>query len=139
MSPQFQIVYAHEFQYKSLSGLAGVHPAIVVGLIGPSGEDDVVAIIDTGANYCLFDGTRAKSLGLDLSAGKRITLSGLSGRLQARLHRVTLEIESARFDCEVAFSEEPIGRELLGRHDLFDKVRFGFRQGRSSFYFHPNP
>jgi len=55
----------------------------------------------------------------------------------ARIHPVTLEIAGHRFECEVAFSEQDIERELLGRHTLFRQVRFGFREGISMAYFHP--
>ncbi len=110
-----------------------------MGLIGPSSADDLLAIIDTGATYSLFDGKRARSIGLNLMAGKSIQLAGLSGTLPARLHLVTLEVLGARLECEVAFSEWGIRRELLGRHDLFSRVRFGFREGMSLGYFHPQP
>ena len=139
MSPPFRISFEHELQYKEVHGLDGIYPAVVIGLIGPAGQDDLLAIVDTGAHYCLFDGRRAKSLGLDLASGQAVTLGGLSGNLPARLHRVTLEIEGARFECDVAFSEGPIRRELLGRHDLFGQIRLGFREGQSCWYLHPQP
>jgi len=63
---------------------------LALGLIGPDGADDLLAIVDTGATYSLFNGKRAKSIGLDLMSGKYIALGGLSGTLDARLHRVTL-------------------------------------------------
>jgi hypothetical protein len=59
----------------------------------------------------LFDGRRAKSIGLDLMAGKSVPLAALSGTLPARLHAVTLEILGSRLECEVAFSECEIGRD----------------------------
>jgi hypothetical protein len=141
MSSPFLIPFDNDFQYRSVPGLnpALVFPALPVGLIGPSGAEDLLAIIDTGAAYSLFSGKRAKSIGLDLMAGKQILLTGLSGSLTARLHRVTLEILGSRIDCEVAFSEAEIKRELLGRHELFSRVRFGFREGFSLGYFHPEP
>lgn len=139
MSPGFNLSFDHEFQYRDVPGLEGVYPAITVGLIGPAGAEDLLAIIDTGARYCLFDGRRARSIGLDLMSGRQISLSGLAGSLPARLHEVTLEIFDSQFPCEVAFSELPIRRELLGRHALFRLTRFGFREGISLGYFHPQP
>lgn len=139
MSPSHNVSFNHDFQFRDLDGGSGVYPAIVVGLIGPTGEDELLALIDSGATYCLFNGKRAKSIGLDLQSGKRVPLSGLSGPLLARVHRVDLEIMGSRFSCEVAFSEQDIQRELLGRHDLFARVRFGFREGISTGYFHPRP
>ncbi len=98
-----------------------------------------VITLDTGATYSLFDGKRVRSIGLDLTTGKSIQLTALSGSMPARLHPVTLEILGSRIKCEVAFSEREVRRELLGRHDLFPRVRFGFREGVSVGYFHPQP
>lgn len=135
MSPN--IHYRHEFQYREL--LEGSYfPAMEVTLIGPVGQEDLIAIIDTGATYCLFDGQRAATLGIDLGDGRLEYLSGLAGQLPTRIHAVELEIFEHRFHCEVAFSEQPIRRELLGRRTLFSQVRFGFREGMTTGYFHPS-
>jgi hypothetical protein len=37
-----------------------------------------------------------------------------------------LEIRGTRLQCEVVFSEQPIPRELLGRHTFLPQVRRGF-------------
>ena len=138
MSAAHTISFEQEFQYREIPGL-GMLPAIVVGLIGPSGQDDFPAIIDTGATYSLFNGIRARAIGLELSEGRSEYLTGLSGQLPARIHRVTLELLGHRFVCEVAFSEQAIRRELLGRNDLFEHIRLGFLEGSSLGYFHPTP
>ena len=135
MSPR--IDFDHEFQYRDF-GADSSFPALDVTLIGPNGEEeDLLAIIDTGAKYCLFSGLRAAPIGLDLMAGRREILSGLAGQLVAWIHPVELEILGTRFRCEVGFSEQHIPRELLGRHSLFDQVRLAFREGISTGYFHP--
>ncbi|HEU0046678.1 MAG TPA: aspartyl protease family protein, partial [Nitrososphaera sp.] len=119
MSPQLD--FSYEFQYRYI----GNHflPALDVTLIGPSGEDDLVAIIDTGAEFSLFDGRRAAAIGLDLTAGRRQIMGGLAGEFIAWIHEVDLEIVGASFHCEVAFSDHHIQRELLGRHTFFTQVR----------------
>jgi predicted aspartyl protease len=134
MSPR--INFDHEFQYRDF-GQDAFFPALDVTLVGPTGEEDLIAIVDTGAKYCLFSGLRAAPVGLDLMAGRQEILSGLAGQLTARIHQVYLEILGTRFQCEVAFSEQHIPRELLGRHTLFTQVRLGFREGMSIGYFHP--
>jgi len=139
MTARFQIAFEHEFHYRAIPGLRGVHAAVPVGLIGPAGRDDALALIDTGASYSLFNGRRARAIGLDLAQGRTLKLSGLTGVLQARLLRVALEILGNSFDCEVAFSEQDIHRELLGRNDLFAHIRLGFLEGSSLGYFHPSP
>ncbi len=134
MSPRIDFDY--DFQYRSLPPF-GYLPILDVTLVGPAGEDGLLAIIDTGAKYCLFNGLRAKAVGLELGNGRLEILSGLAGNLQARIHPVALEIFGTRFQCEVAFSEQEIRRELLGRHTLFTQTRFGFREGMILGYFHP--
>src|SRR5437868_2446755 len=94
MSSPFTVSFDSEFQYRSVPGLdpSVLFPALPVGVIGPQGAEDLLAIVDTGATYLLFNGNRAKSIGLDLMRGRLITLTGLSGSMPARIHRVTLEI-----------------------------------------------
>jgi predicted aspartyl protease len=134
MSPRVDFQY--EFQYREF-GQDSFFPALDVTLIGPSGEEDLIAIIDTGAKYSLFSGLRAAPIGLDLTTGRREILSGLAGQLTSWIHEVELVIFGTRFRCEVAFSDQHIPRELLGRHTLFNQMRLGFREGISTGYFHP--
>jgi hypothetical protein len=130
-----RVSFAHEFQFRYLEH--DFFPVLDVTLIGPTGEDDLIAIIDTGAKYCFFNGVRAASIGIELAAGRLEVLSGVAGHLMARIHKVDLQVLGTRFHCEVAFSEQPIVRELLGRHSFFNQVRLGFREGLSVGYFHP--
>lgn len=132
-----RIDFDHEFQYKFINGL--FLPALNVTLIGPAGEQDLIGILDTGASYCLLNGRRARRIGLDLTAGRREILWGLTGQIISWAHPVHLEIFGTRFACEVAFSEHDIPRELLGRHTLFPQIRLAFREGLSIGYFHPAP
>ena len=94
MSPR--VDFEHEFQYRDF-GHDSVFPALDVTLIGPSGEEDLIAILDTGAKYSLFSGVRAAPIGLDLTTGRREILSGLAGQLIAWIHQVDLEISFALF------------------------------------------
>jgi predicted aspartyl protease len=131
-----RVHFDHEFNYRELEQ-DSFFPVLDVTLIGPQGEDELIAIVDTGATYCLFSGVRAPAIGIELLSGRRVTLSGLAGQMTAWIHSVELEILGTRFQCEVAFSEQPIPRELLGRHSLFNQVRLGFREGFSVGFFHP--
>lgn len=107
------LTFRYELQYRELQANA-MHPALDVTLIGPTGEEDLLPIIDTGATYCLFDGRRAASIGLELQVGSQLNLSGLAGgKMRAYLHPVELEIFGHRFKCDVAFSEHELSRELL--------------------------
>lgn len=113
--------------------------ATYVRLIGPGGEDEVLALLDTGAQYCLFKGVRASGLGISLMDGRSISLLTLGGELQGYLHRIEVEIEGSRFPVDAVFSLNPIARELLGRHTLFEQVTWGLRESEREIYFLPKP
>jgi|SRR5271168_4770486 len=91
-----KIDFEHEFQYRELADNIFA-PALDVTIFGPHGQDDLLAIVDTGAKFCLFDGRRAESIGLELLAGRQQRLGGLAGGvLTARMHQVRLEILGPR-------------------------------------------
>ena len=125
--------------YRSIAPGQAPLPAIPVGLIGPGGTDDAVAILDTGAQYSIFNGQRTSVLGIELASGKRIRFESLGGGMYGWLHSITLEIEGFRFPCEVLFSNGYIRRELLGRHTVFDQITIGIREKYRSIYFSPRP
>jgi hypothetical protein len=114
-------------------------PAIYVRLIGAGGEDEALAVFDTGAQYSLFKGVRAPGLGISLLEGRRISLSSLGGTLQGYLHRIEIEIEGFRFPVDAVFSLNHIPREILGRHTLFEQVTWGLRESQQEIYFSPKP
>lgn len=125
--------------YRLLLPGSALLPAIPIGLIGPAGRDDVIAVLDTGAEYSIFDGRRATVLGIEPTRGKHLRFESLAGRMDGWLHTIVLEIEGFRFPCEVLFSNGHIPRELLGRHTLFDQITIGVREKYMSIYFSPRP
>jgi len=125
--------------YRSIPPGQALLPAIPIRLIGPAGRDDVLAVLDTGAEYSIFDGRRATVLGIALTNGKRRRLNTVCGAMDAWLHKITLEIEGSRFRCEVLFSDGYIPRELLGRHTVFDQITIAIREKYHSIYFSPRP
>jgi hypothetical protein len=134
-----KIQFEHTFFYKEIPGYPGQRPALNVTIVAPGGQDDVIALLDSGAEYCLFNGTRAASLGIELSAGSRIEMGSLGGSFPAYLHWIEIEIGGVRFGIEAAFSERHIKREVLGRHGLFEKTIWGIREYRQEMYFSAQP
>jgi hypothetical protein len=100
---------------------------------------EVRVALDSGAQYCLFDGHRAGVLGIDLMEGSKIALSTLAGIIPGYLHRIVIEIEGSRFTVDAVFSLNPIPREVLGRHTLFEQVTWGVRESQQEIYFSPKP
>lgn len=81
------------------------------------------AIIDSGADLCIFHGQLGEILGLNIESGKLLKFSGISGQqLTAYFHHIEIEVGGHRFNCYAGFSKEidnmPYG--LLGQVGFFD-------------------
>lgn len=121
------------------------HPIIPVRLIGLAGKFvDTYALVDTGADYSLFDAKWSTRLGINYRTGRRVTITGLGGASRAAyLHDIEVVFSdsptrySPRSRCTVGFSvnmgDEP-GDQLIGRYDVFDDVQFAFTQANDVFY-----
>lgn len=133
--------YGITVPYREVPGPRGLRsrPCLAVLLTGPGGQVDVVAQVDSGSYYVVFNGELAGPIGLDLNTGERVELGSPTGGLFARLHEVTLEVEGYAFRCGAAFTEEPIARCLLGREGFFAFWQVGFRHHLSEFYLSPDP
>jgi hypothetical protein len=90
-------------------------PGIEVVIHGPERSRIALAHIDTGADYCCFDGVRARFLGLDLFSGRRMKLVTAAGFVfESYLHEVDLEFLGKRVLTVVGFSTHPLRREQGG-------------------------
>ena len=111
-------------------------PVIPMRLI--KGEKDVRyhAIIDSGADLCIFHAQIGEVLGLTIESGKLLKFNGISGeQLTAYFHDIEIEVGGHRFDCYAGFSRDienmPYG--LLGQVGFFDlfNVIFDYKKGRT--------
>lgn len=135
-----RVVYTYSLDYLMDEWGAGRFPGLEVTLHGPKGSVRTLAQIDTGAAFCYFDGERASDLGFDLFAGSRIQLVSAMGRdTSARLHEVQLEFLGYRLRAVVAFSTEPVRREILGRQGFLEHVQLGVRERQLTVLIEPSP
>jgi len=118
-------------------------PMVSVKLIGHHGQmADTYALLDSGADSCLFHANWAKAIGLDLYAGRYDNLGGIDpkSRLEVYYHRISLIIGTMKVRCDVAFSKdmgEDMNDQLVGRHIVFNQMRFAIRQKALSVYVGP--
>ncbi|MGH7812840.1 MAG: hypothetical protein ACREQI_02395 [Candidatus Binataceae bacterium] len=98
------------------------------------------AVVDSGAEYSLFDGQIASAIGLDLLAGKRFGFETISGSpIESRIHPVILvHGELGEFKLDLRFSTGTIARNILGR-DFFNLAQIGFRERQSLLMITPEP
>lgn len=93
------------------------------------------ALIDSGADQCVFDSNIAKALGLSLTEGKKGRVAGLTGTAAPiYLHAVELSINGQSYKTEVGFTPgmSAYSYGVLGQIGFFDhfKVRFSYLRGR---------
>jgi hypothetical protein len=82
------------------------------------------ALIDSGADFCIFDAEIGKYLGLDIYAGKKEIFGGIQdkGGAEAFLHEVIINIGGWDYKTIVGFSYDIAkhGFGILGQKGFFD-------------------
>ena len=114
----FRISFAKRHSY------AGPGDTISVPVVLRSGEEmiDLVANLDTGAAYCLFERSYAEALGLNVERGVPMSFATANSRFEAYGHEVTI----STLDIEVQ------------RHGWLDRLNVGIvDHDRSSTTTHP--
>jgi predicted aspartyl protease len=83
-------------------------------------------MVDTGAEYCLFDRGIADALGIDVESGMPLSLATVNGEFEAYGHELTLTVFDIEVDAVVYFFESPVmTRNVLGRNGWLNRVRLG--------------
>ncbi|TET39883.1 MAG: hypothetical protein E3J65_02730 [Dehalococcoidia bacterium] len=110
-------------------------PVIPIRLIKGTKDVRYHAIIDSGADLCIFHAQIGEVIGLTIESGKLLKFTGISGQqLTAYFHDLEIEVGGYRFDCYAGFSREmenmPYG--LLGQVGFFDlfNVVFDYEKQR---------
>lgn len=110
-------------------------PVIDILLMFGSKSIEYEALIDSGADFCIFHTEMAEILGIPVAKGKRMTFYGTGGTPQtAYFHEVQIEICGWQMDLYAGFSSDmkslPYG--LLGQTGFFDrfKVEFDYQNKR---------
>jgi hypothetical protein len=108
---------------------------ITVDLILQSGnlKVGVVAKIDTGSTYCVFERHLGEGLDLEIESGLPVTIGTATGTFQAFGHELTLSVLGIETVSTVYFAENDyFDRNVLGRIGWLDRVKLGLieREGK---------
>jgi hypothetical protein len=117
-------------------------PLVTVRLLNGGKGLDTNALVDTGADYSVFDADLAEPLGLELTRGKRVNCEGLDGNtLPAYEHTIWIKLLDAppswkAIKARVVFRENHPSRvgNLLGRIDFFAALLIGFDEKEQKLY-----
>ena len=83
------------------------------------------ALVDSGADYCLFDLALAQAAGVAVDLNSPRSLRGLGGSLQAYPSVMTVEVARRRVTLRSLFAPS-FSPNLLGRDNFFHYFRVGF-------------
>jgi aspartyl protease len=118
-----------KFAYKQFA--SGIErPIIPIIVRNPATEQSVryLALVDSGADQCVFAGEIGELIGLDVTAGTEHTVSGVvAGQTRPYyLHDVEIEVGGRCRPATVGFMPDlaPNGHGLLGQTGFFDLFSF---------------
>ena len=87
---------------------------------------DLLAKMDTGSTFCIFERRYADLLKLNLTAGIPQKVSTAMGTFQSYGHDVALSVFDFEWQAIVYFAEpESFSLNVLGRVGFLDRVRLG--------------
>ena len=119
-------------------------PIIPIGLTVGDKPFDYSALIDSGADFCIFDASIGEALELIVKGGKKINFGGIQevGASEAFLHDVTIVVGGFRHKTTVGFSYDIAkdGYGILGQKGFFDlfSVKFDLRKEEIEIKPHKN-
>src|SRR6266545_4034748 len=99
--------------------------------VGPK-HQQIVCLVDSGADECLFHSSIGKSLGIDLEKGRRVTFAGISGTLDAYMHTIELQVQDFpdRVRVEAGFTDSDAVYAILGQAGFFENHEICFERYR---------
>ena len=99
---------------------------------------EVIAKVDTGTEFCLFERSVGEELGLKMDSGVESRLSTLGGSLAVYGHEVTMQTFDYQFESFVYFAQDPgINRNFLGRNGWLEHFRVAIVHYDRDLYLSP--
>lgn len=129
-------------KYKYLTSLNrnpnGPHfkrPMVDVEIFGLNTSIKTIALLDSGADYCLFNLEFAKAIGIDMDKCQKGQTMGVEGGSKdVYLTNIEIKIEHLeKIKIPVGFIDSHSVTGLLGQIGFFDKNRIKFERDHDTF------
>src|SRR5947209_4289216 len=116
---------AHTFPYQTIGNSKLPRPFLPLTLRSHNRSLKIKALVDSGADFCLFDGALLNLLApdLDLNTLEKITLGGLGGSAQGYVTHLEIGVAETFFSTPAVFSFDFSSDEfggLAGQLGFFD-------------------
>ena len=107
-------------------------PMLQVTLLNGTKHRQIVCLVDSGADECLFHASIGRSLGVDIESGRSKKFDGIAGRVEANMHLVEIQIQDfqERVKIEVGFTESDGVHAILGQAGFFENFKICFERYR---------
>lgn len=111
-------------RHSEFFGTAILKPIIPIKLSVADKKVQYAALIDSGADFCIFDAEIGEYLGLNVSSGKQEEFGGIQerGGAKAFFHEIILNIGGWDYKSIIGFSYDIAkhGYGILGQNGFFD-------------------
>jgi hypothetical protein len=108
-------------------------PMLQVTLFNGTKRQQIVCLIDSGADECLFHASVGRNLGIDIESGQFKEFDGIAGSVEAYMHSLEIQLQDfpERVMIEAGFTESEGVDAILGQAGFFEKHRICFDGSRS--------
>src|SRR3989344_5662736 len=111
-------------EHSEFFGKAILKPIIPIELIFGDKNIRYMALIDSGADFCILHDSLAKELGLSVQGGREIKFGGIQNGKPSKafLHSLKINVGGRDYETTLGFSSEiaPHGYGILGQKGFFD-------------------
>lgn len=128
--------YTVNINWRNPSLPAVRHPLVDIELFGPSGSVIVSSLLDSGADYCLFNSKYAPLIGVDLNKCTKGGTIGVGGKTVIPTYRCELEIMPKylkKIKIPIDFIDSDSVNGLVGQTGFFDLHRIKFERSHNTF------
>ncbi|KKT80636.1 MAG: hypothetical protein UW78_C0030G0002 [Candidatus Azambacteria bacterium GW2011_GWA1_44_9] len=111
-----------KFKYKNY-GQGFLRPVIPIEIIYQNLSIPCEALVDSGADFCIFDAQIGELLGINITKGERREVWGITGVGQSYyVHLVEIKVGGWSYKIKVGFLPEiaKLGYGVLGQRGFFD-------------------
>ena len=110
-------------------------PIVSLTLFYGTKKLNVLGLVDTGADECLFPGEFARLLGHDLTKGKPRTFAGIGGAITGYLHQTDVKLGPYKFRVNIYYSDDwnKWGFGLLGQNGFLTRFDAFFSRKEKEF------
>lgn len=111
-----------KFKYKKY-GPGILRPVIPIEILYKSRSVPYEVLVDSGADFCIFDAEIGELVGIDVVSGEPQTVGGITGALETYyVHPVTLKVGGWPYSVKVGFLRNiaRLGYGVVGQKGFFD-------------------